>query len=149
MCKALKLQGNNEASDSTTPSKTRTQRQYMWRRKFVWVDLKNDLGFVANSAVLDAHILEHGENNVDSCPKIAHKGQVFDAIWDAHEDSGHGKILQTYMKMKSRYSNISKAMIEIFVEHCPGKNYIINSTYPYCYLIYQIGYFNLQINFFN
>jgi len=94
----------------------------MWRRKFVWVDLKNGLGFVANGLVLNAHILQNGENNVDSCPKIVNKGRLFEALWESHEDTGHGKTYQTYMKVKSRYSNISKAMVEIFIEHCAGKN---------------------------
>ena len=133
MCKALKLQGN-DASDSKTPSSTRTQQEYMWRRKFVWVDLKNNLGFVANSSVLTAHILQHGENNVDTCPKIVHKGKLFEAIWEAHEETGHGKIFQTYMKIKNRYSNISKAMVETFVEHCAGKHYLITFTYWYDFI---------------
>ncbi len=79
----------------------------------------HNLPILARRTVVDEYVKEHGINNEATCPKLANFDQVFDAINSAHEAIGHAKTERTYKMVSQKYSNISRAMVAMFIRMCP------------------------------
>ena len=95
-----------------------TSREYGWKRDLTLQQIGN-VEYVVRTTVLDAHIQEFGLNHAYSCPKLCTVSNVFDAVYEAHECLGHPKVERTYKEVKSKYSNISRSMVEMFLDMCP------------------------------
>ena len=81
-----------------------TSQEYAWRRKFVLLQILNGMKVIVNDKIFNEHVKQHGTANSHSCPRIASTSMVFDAIYNAHDKTGHAKIERTfaYVKKNSR-----------------------------------------------
>ena len=103
----------------STFGKNFTAQEYAWRRKFVRINLANDMVVIMNESLLRKHVDENGKNHTYSCPRIISQADLFQAILDAHEKTGHAKSERTYIALKSKYSNIPRSTVEMFIGMCP------------------------------
>ena len=95
-----------------------TTREYTWRKDFQVFNF-NNITILARRSVVEEHVDNHGRNHEASCPKLAYYEQVFDAILSSHEAVGHAKSERTHKMVTKKFSNISRSMVELFIQLCP------------------------------
>ena len=103
------------ATKAFVPGTHFTSQEYAWRRKFVLLQLLNGLKIVVNEKIYLQYILDHGSANSLSCPRIATQSMVFDAIYEAHDKTGHAKIERTFAFVKNKFSNIPRSTVELLL----------------------------------
>jgi hypothetical protein len=103
--------------------KTYTSQEYAWRRKFVRVNLANNMMVIMNDSLLKKHVDENGKNNYLSCPRIISQGDLFQSILESHEKTGHAKAERTYLHLKSKFSNVPRSTVEMFIGTFIGINF--------------------------
>ena len=86
--------------------KTKTPREYYLMR------LYNVL------TVRDIKRLIKNEDKESSIKYYAYNEEIFDLILSTHKNIGHGGINKTYMAINVQYENITRPMLELFVELC-------------------------------
>ena len=96
-----------------------TSQEYAWRRKFVLLQILNGMKVIVNDKIFHEHVKQHGTANSHSCPRIASTSMVFDAIYNAHDKTGHAKIERTFAYVKKKFSNISRSQVELLLGLCP------------------------------
>lgn len=50
---------------------------------------------------------------------VVHQDQVFDSIWECHQQAGHMKNHSTWSLVSKKYYNITEKLVENFVATCP------------------------------
>jgi len=104
---------------SLEPGTNFTSQEYAWRRKFVLLQILGGLKVIVNDKIYKEHCNQYGSANSHTCPRIACFSMVFDAIYNAHDKTGHAKIERTFAYVKGKFSNIPRSTVEIFVGQCP------------------------------
>ena len=102
-------------SDGTTKFQYRQANHIGHTLKKMFVVVQNGLGHKT------LHRIEKSTSHLsDSSLRIAvHQEQVFDVIYEAHQQVGHKKATVTHNRVKSRYYNISEDLVKIFCKMCP------------------------------
>ena len=102
----------------STHDKAWTSREYGWRRELQLFEF-NNLDVIGRKNVVAAYVANHGIKNERYAPKLCYFDQIFDSIYDAHEETQHAKIEKTHTTVQLKYSNISRKMVATFIEMCP------------------------------
>ena len=95
-----------------------TSREYGWRRQLQLLEV-NNLDVIGRKNVVAAYVHSHGIKNERYAPKLCYFDQIFEAIYDAHEETQHAKIEKTHSTVQLKFSNISRKMVATFIEMCP------------------------------
>jgi hypothetical protein len=95
------------------------KKHYKWKKEYVAVELLGNVLLVKKHDLTEA-TTDMGEFDAAKVLRVCHRDELYDIIQKVHvEMVGHAATAKTYNCIRLHYSNISRAVCEIFVKTCP------------------------------
>jgi hypothetical protein len=92
--------------------------QYQWIREFAVFDF-NGNKVLAKKKMVEEYVKNHGQAHEHECPKYCYFEELFDALFSSHEAVGHAKVERTWKRIQHKFSNVSRKVVETFIDLCP------------------------------
>ena len=100
-------------SDTESTHKLR----YKWKKRYGFIQIgpSNQLFFKKD----EPKFIKDGVIDLENVLRVVTKEELFERIHEVHKGLLHGKVVKMEKKLKSKYGNISRTVIEKYLKLCP------------------------------